>query len=272
MARSSPHSGATTRSGRERVVAAMPSPIPVQIVNSGWANGPMTPAHEEDRDEPRAATLAERATEVEDVLGEREPGGADARVDHAVDDPVELPPPEQQDQQHRRALERLLDDRRDGHRGHGQRVLLHLLQQHDRGRVEDQRAGAGHERAPAEREQQQRHRLGLEPVEPEERRYDDAERQHREDQTEQRGLDAGIGADGSGEDEATHGEADQDHRELHPAPDHRPAGGVERPRWERLLPSDLRRPGLSPRHAPQGSRSPPLQCPRGPERKRTRTH
>ena len=43
MASSSPHSGATTRSGRERVVAATPSPIPVQIVNSGWANGPMTP-------------------------------------------------------------------------------------------------------------------------------------------------------------------------------------------------------------------------------------
>ena len=63
--------------------------------------------------------------------------------------------------------------------------------------------------------EQQRHRLGLEPVEPEERRYDDAERQHREDQPEQRGLHAGIGADGSGEDEAAHGEADQDHRELH---------------------------------------------------------
>ena len=132
----------------------MPRPIPVQRVNSGWANGPMTPRRRKTAASPCAAALAEGAAEVEDVLGEREAGGADAGVDDAVDDPVELAPPEQQDEQHRRALERLLDDRRDADGGHGQRVLVRPgCSSRIGGRVEDQRAGAGHERAPAEGEQ-----------------------------------------------------------------------------------------------------------------------
>ena len=88
------------------------------------------------------------------------------------------------------------------------------------------------------------------------------ERQRGEDEPEQRGLHARLEADGRREDQGAEAEAHQEHRQRAQPPHHRAVGGVDRGHdRSRRDPADLvdlRPPGLSPRHAPQASRSRPL--------------
>ena len=99
----------------------------------------------------------------------------------AVDDAVELPPPEQQHEQHRRALRGLLDPRRDEHRGRRPCPLAAAgARDRDQARgVEHRRGQRGHGGAPEEREEQQAARLRLVAVEPASAADDDRQRQQR---------------------------------------------------------------------------------------------
>ena len=158
----------------------MPMPMPVRDVKSGWPNGPMRPRTTKVAGEALVAVIVVGLPEVEDVLAEREARADEAGVDDAVDDPVELAPPEQVDEQDAEALEGLLGDRRevDGARleGVGPPRLDEQLEPEG---VEEEGADDGDERAPEEGEDDVAHRLGLVAVEPEERRHDDEERDDR---------------------------------------------------------------------------------------------
>ena len=136
----------------------------------------------QDQREQHAAAhvrlFAERAAEVEDVLGEREARRHDPGVDDAVDDAVELAAAEQQQADEERALQALLDDRGD-HRG-ADHVAAAPAEQHVDGErragVDDQRAERGEAGAPEERDEQQARRLGLPAVDPQECGHDRADR------------------------------------------------------------------------------------------------
>ena len=76
-----------------------------------------------------------------------------------------------------------------------------------------------------------------------------------EDKTEQRGLHAGLEADGRREDQGAEAEAHQEHRQLGPPPHHRAVGGVDRGHdRSRGDPADL---------VDRGRPASPTSCPAG---------
>ena len=105
--------GRTRRAARgtarrlRRLATAMPTPMPMNEVNSGWANGltrqrrTKVAGQRLDAAGARAVGAVVGRGEVEDVLDEREADADHAGVDEAVEDPVELvaAPPEQQQQE-----------------------------------------------------------------------------------------------------------------------------------------------------------------------------
>ena len=143
---------------------------------------------------------AEGVAEVEDVLGEGEAGGGDPGDDDAVDDPVEVAAAEEEEQQDGGGLGRLLDDRRDDGRapgvsasdGVGRSSVASQLGGEAVGEDRDQGRGA---RAPGEGEEQVAPGLGLDPVEPAERRDEQRHGQHGEAEADQEALGAGLLAD-----------------------------------------------------------------------------
>ena len=167
-------------------------------------------AADEGRGEAVLAVLDPGEGEVLDVLGEREAGGGHPGIDHAVGDPVELAlrePPHEQDEQ---ALRGLLDDGRDEDGRERQGLVPgdgapeHQLA----GGVEGHGDEDGDEGAPEEGHDEVAGRLGLEAVQPHEGRHDDAQRDDRDDEAEQRGADPGGGADGHRDREGGDAEAD----------------------------------------------------------------
>ena len=192
-----------------RLVAATPMPMPVSTVNIGWANGDITQRATNVRGERLAPALGPRDREVLHVLGEGEAGRAHAGVDHAVGDAVELVPEEPPDEQDEHALERLLGERGDEHRRRRERRLGvgRGLEDGDGARVEQRRQDGRDEGAPEERPDEVAGGLGLEAVEPQERRDDDAERDHRDGEGQQRGLHAERGAEVGRHDEGREEEA-----------------------------------------------------------------
>ncbi len=163
-----------------------------------------TPCDERPR-ERGAATLTPRPGEVVDVLREGEAGGADGGIDHPVGDAVELTPQHPPRQEHEGTLGRLLHDRGDEHRRRHHRRLRvagrNRLQDRDGARVEQGRDDGRDEPAPEERRDEVAGRFGLEAVQPEEGRDDDAERDQRHGECEQRRLDAERRAEVGGHDE-----------------------------------------------------------------------
>ncbi len=149
------------------------------------------PRHE-GAGERLAAALGVGLREVDDVLGEGEARRADARVDHAVGDAVELTPRDPPHDQHQRTLGGLLDERGDEHRGGlegGLRVGGRL--EHGDGAGVEQRGDDGRDGgAPQEGTDEVAGGFGLEAVEPQEGRDHDAERHQRHGEREQGGLHA----------------------------------------------------------------------------------
>ena len=172
------------------------------------------PAQHEGREHGgarRALGVGEGAPEVDDVLGEREARRRDAGVDDAVDDPVELPAPDQQEPDDERALDELLDQRGRDHRA--DHVALAAPEQQlggdDRAGVDDHRDERRQPGTPEERREQQPRGLGLEPVDPEERRHDRGHGHQREHHADDDADDTDLGARQSDRHEPAHAEHDQ---------------------------------------------------------------
>ncbi len=163
--------------------------------------------------------------EVLNVLGEGETGSRDTGIHHAVRDPVELATGKAPDQEDEQALGGLLYDGGDengcesegfvGGDGSPQDELA--------GRVEGHRDEDGDEGSPEEGHDEVAGGLGLEAVEPHERRDDDAERDDRDDEPEQRGTHSGGSADGHGDGQGGESEAEDRDPEEDPATQQRPA-------------------------------------------------
>ena len=185
-------------------------------------------AGHEGAGERLAAAAGVGLREVLDVLGEGEARGADARVDHAVGDAVELAPRDQPDEHHQGTLGGLLDERGDEHGGRlqgGLRVGGRL--EHGDGAGVEQRGDDGRdERAPQERTDEVAGGLGLEAVEPQEGRDDDAERHQRHGEREQRGLHAERRTQVGGHDQGREQEPDGGDPGEQPAAQGRPGRGI----------------------------------------------
>ncbi len=139
----------------------------------------------------------EGVAEVEDVLGEREPRRRDARYDDAVDDAVEVPAAEEEQQQYGRGLRRLLHHRRDERRAPRVRVgvlrRVYGVQQPLRGETVGQQRDEGRRaRPPREREDQVAPWFRLDPVHPAERRHQQRYGQHGQAEAHQEALRARL--------------------------------------------------------------------------------
>jgi hypothetical protein len=168
-------------------------------------------ADDEHRRQLAAPARREPASEVEHVLEEGEPHAGEPGVDEAVHEAVELAPPQQEHEQHGRALQRLLRQR--GHDQHGDaRIAPGVPDRLQRGGVDDERAQARDARSPGERERQQRGRLGLVAVEPEKGRHDGEHRDrgqrragdHTEDSGDRGDLREGEQPAATGDDDDRH--------------------------------------------------------------------
>ena len=200
---------------------------------------------DEGAGERLAAALGPGLREVLDVLGEGEAGGADARVDHAVGDPVELAPQEPPRRAARRRPWR--PPRRTGATSTAVVASaacgsVDRLEHRDGARVEQRRDGGRHEGTPEERRDEVAGRLGLEAVEPQEGRDDDAERDDRHGEREERRLHPERGAEVGRHDERR--EEEPDARDAGEQPPCAAPGGS----WGRGAPR-------APRRAPRGRRS-----------------
>ncbi len=173
------------------------------------------PAPDEGADRGRQTAVQERAAQVEDVLREREAQPGQPGVDDAVDHAVELAAADQQDADHGQPLGDLLH-----HRGHEHRArLLRGAGDDHRPDAQDQGDHHGRRRAPRGGEEQQRARLVLQPVEPEQRRGHRVDRQQREQQADQGAGGAGAQPDDDERGQRADAEDEDDHH-----PQHDPAG------------------------------------------------
>ena len=208
-----------------------PEPDPGERGEQRVREGPHDAPQDEQLGQPLLAVLHELAAEVDDVLAEGEPGAHQARIHDAVDDPVELAPPQQHDEQHPEALEPLLDERCPEDRSDDVGVLGTGQPHGDRDAgVEEQRSGRRTDRTPGEGQDEHPGRLDLVAIEPQERRDHDQQRQCGEECCEQRDLDAEPGL----ELDRQHRGAEQKSRGDETADDHRteswPRGAVRRRR------------------------------------------
>ncbi len=227
-ATSQPATGATYRTLGRRVVTAIPNPTPVAMVNSGWANGPKTQRSTKVAARPSDAGVGERPAEVEHVLGEGEADAGHPGVDDAVDDPVELAPPVEEDEEHGQALGRLLHDRGD----HVAPTVTSPPEALSRAiEVELTRMATSVATAAPQPNANSSTpgRLGLEPVEPEQGGHDDEDGDRGQRQSDQHAGRSGVRAD-DGQD---HQAGRQEHRGQQGGEQQPQHPGPSRPRRRR---------------------------------------
>lgn len=196
--------------------------------------------HEEGRrghgGEPRAhhLVLTEGVAQIEDVLGEGETCRGEAGDDHAVDDPAEVPSPEEEEQQDGRRFGALLHDGRydrGAQRVRAARVGRGGGDPPRREGIRDDRDQGRSAGTPGEGEQHVAPRARFDPVQPAERRHQHRNGQYGQAQTDEEPLRPRLVTD-QGEDhqpaERQHGE-DGDDTERPAPPQHADAARAVAP-------------------------------------------